>query len=493
MIGLFYLTTIKQDDLFFLGSIIDQSTGEIIELEELINKYDYAFVDENINLVWADICQLLLQKGYHQEPYEKKADKLFSVSYKSGACINITIKNGQKTLRIANFSSKFNIDYGEYEENKKLLDYANKKERQSSSLGNDAFNEWIRSAFKVHGRILNINASKAVFRRDYPILTDDETRILETAKANVSGFQHVKTGRYKNLYEYDICSSFPSQLINATPKGETIIFDEISDIPRDYFYIVKFTALNVKLKPNCFDIFSARDTMTLTLTKHMFELFNKNYEYSDIGQHFCFAYKTRTNIFNDFVFDNIITGKEHENDKQIAKYNKSITNSIIGYFGRNTESEQSYYAYNPASRKFNILRQKIKREPIYQPIYLFVNGKAKFEFISVLQDIVGIKHVIYANTDGFITDKEIDLKALNFGRNSQLGYFKLKCKYTDIQINSINGYVGITDTGTTKQAISGIKLTGLITPDQYANADYSYTIHELDEESGLIRETKLQS
>lgn len=490
MTGLFYLTPVKQDDLFYLGQIIDQSTGEIVELEYLIEQYDYAYVDDNINLVWPDICKMLERLGYRQEQLAGRQDKLYLITYKSGACVNITIKNAVKVLRIANFSAKFNIDFADYEQNKKLIDYANKKDRQSSSLGNDAFNEWIREAFKVKGRTLNINAAKAVFRRDYPILSDSETRILETAKTSVSGFQHVKTGRYKNLYEYDICSSFPSQLINATPKGETLMFDKISDVPNDYFYIVKFTALNVKLKANCFEIFPQNEIMTLTLTKHMFELFQKNYTYTQIEEHFVFGYKTRTNIFNNFVYNNIIAGKENENDKQIAKYNKSIANSIVGYFGRNTETEQSIYMYWLNS--FKILRKKAIREPIYQPMYLFVNGKAKLEFISVLQDIVGLEHVIYANTDGFLTDKEIDLTRLNFGRNSQLGYFKLKCVYEDIQINSINGYVGRTTTGTIKQAVSGIKLDGLLTPDQYANAEYEYTIHELDEKTGLIKEAKLQ-
>ena len=95
-----------------------------------------------------------------------------------------------------NFAKKFNVDFTDYKSNKKLLDYAEIKDRSCCTLGKDAFNEWLRYAFKVKGRTLNVNASKSIFRRDYPVLNDSITAICETAKNYVTGFQYVKKGRY---------------------------------------------------------------------------------------------------------------------------------------------------------------------------------------------------------------------------------------------------------------------------------------------------------
>lgn len=484
MIDLFYLTTKQTNNMYELGDIICQTTGELLSLFDLIDKYDYAFVNDNFNLVWADICKQLNNAGYDND-FEIKANKQYSFIYQSGSCLEITIRNEKgKYTRIVNFAKKFNTEFSDLETNQKLLAYAEQKDRHSITLGNDAFQEWLRYCFKVRHRTLNVNACRSVFRREYPVLSDSETNICETAKNYVAGFQYVKTGRFQNLYYYDICSSFPAQLLNATPKGAPIKLNSVSEVKPNYFYIVKFTSIGTKLKPNCIDAFNCKDICTLTLTEHSFNLFKKNYTYTAIQEHFVLAFKTRANQFSDFVYDNVIKGKEQETDKDIARYNKAIANSVVGYFGKRTITEQN--CIMERNGKKAILTRKIKSQPIYQPIYLFVNGKAKLEFIDTLQRIVGIDNLVYANTDGFLTTKPIDLNMLNFGRGSVIGCFKFKCKFVDIQINSINGYVGITDTGKTEQVVSGVSLTGAITPEQYSKQQFSYDIHEFDENTGLI-------
>lgn len=485
MIDFFYLTAKQTNDMYELGDIICQTTGELLSLFDLLEKYNYALVDDNFNLVWADICNKLNKAGYSND-FEIRANKQYTFIYQSGSCLEITIRNEHgKYTRIVNFAKKFNTQFSDLATNTKLLEYAKQKERNSITLGNDAFQEWLRYCFKVRKRTLNVNACRSVFRREYPVLSDSQTNICETAKNYVAGFQYVKTGRFHNLYYYDICSSFPAQLMNATPKDAPIVLDSVSQVKENYFYIVKFTAIGIKIKPNCFDVFNCKDVSTLTLTKHLFELFKKNYTYTALSEHFVLSFKTRANQFTDFVYDNVIKGKEQETDKDIAKYNKAIANSIVGYFGKRTETEQTCFIER--NYKKAIVTRKVKTQPIYQPIYLFVNGKAKSEFVQVLQDIVGIENLIYANTDGFLTTKPIDLNRLNFGRSTTLGAFKFKCMFTDIQINSINGYVGITADGRTEQVISGVAISGLLTPEQYSKQQFSYETHEFDNDTGLIK------
>ena len=98
-------------------------------------------------------------------------------------------------------------DYGDYETNSKLVNYANENQRLSSSLGNDAFNEFLRLTFKNKGQQLSINACREIFRRDYPIIKDD---MLESAKQLTHGFQMAKQGYYENIYNYDIYNNFLS-------------------------------------------------------------------------------------------------------------------------------------------------------------------------------------------------------------------------------------------------------------------------------------------
>lgn len=482
-----YILNIKKNEsnIYELVNVIDQETGEIIEIEEFIKLNGNVFVS-NLDVAFMEIIKLLFKLGYHND-YKATRKKFFSFMYKSGECLQISIVHENKTtLRIVNFEKKFLQPFGTFEENKLLLDYAIKNNRLSSSVGNDAFNEFLHIAFKTKGQELNVNACREIFRRDYPILDDD---LLLQAKKHTSGYQFAQRGYYNDIYEYDITSSYPSQLMNDTPKGLPITFERLEDVPSTYFYVIKFSALDIQLRPNKIDFLKTNNKTinTFVLTKELFELFKENYSYSILNVKAIKGFKTRHNRFNAFITKNIVNGKINANNARIAKYNKAIANSIVGYFGKNTQKELVKIIRK--GKRIDFKRKEIKIDAVYLPIYLYVTGKAKAEFIKTLQNTAK-NGVIYANTDGFLVNHKIDLKTLNLGRFESLGAFKEKHFFKSIYIDCINGYSAEDYEGTLYNSISGTATPEKLSVEQYQSKTFQYYCNEICED-GSIRQNIL--
>ena len=123
-----------------------------------------------------------------------------------------------------------------------MIDYAEKIGRTSNSIGTDSFNEFLQTCYKCN----KITAQK-LFRDNFPILKHS---LLEIAKNVVAGFQYVKKGKYSNIYNYDITSSYPAQLYNDLPCGKIFEFKTIANVPHTYFFIVRLFAYNIKCKEN---------------------------------------------------------------------------------------------------------------------------------------------------------------------------------------------------------------------------------------------------
>lgn len=465
---LYDLAVEKINNIYHLQAIIEQETGEVISLEDFINLKGNIFVS-NLNVAFFDIIQFLKSKKY-RNVFKVHKNGQYSFAYKNGECLNIKIRHEKSQLTITNFTKKFLRDFSDYETNKKLLDYSYANNRLASSLGVDAFNEWLQSTFKCKKQIININACRELFRQDYPIIKDD---ILERAKESTSGYQFAKQGYYNNIYHYDIKSSFPAQYINDTPTGKPREFNSFDEMPPSYFYIVKFTAIDIKLNPNKIDFLNInnKNVLTFVLTKHLFELFKINYSYYQLKIKRITAFKTRQGRFSSFLQKTVLDGKLNEFDKVIAKYNKGIANSLNGYFGKNTISIRTKFSNG------KLIEKREETPPIYLPIYLFVTGKAKAEFIKTLQRI-GLKNIIYANTDGFLSSEPIDIDWLNFGR-SGLGAFSEKPKFKEIFIECVNGYAGIYEDGTIDNTISGMKTLSKLSVDEYMSKSYDYVVHEI--------------
>ena len=112
------------------------------------------------------------------------------------------------------------------------------------------------------------------------------------------------------------------------------------------------------------------------------------------------------------------------------------------------------------------------------PLYLFVTGKAKAEFIRTINRI-GLDNIIYANTDGILTAKPVKLERLNWGRTGQIGIFKQKPIFKEIYIDCINGYSAITEDGKIDNTISGMKPLSPVSVADYMNNTFDYVINEI--------------
>lgn len=457
-----------------LESILDVETGEIVTIDQIISDIGKIYV-QNLNI---GFCQIIaeLKKLHYKNVYVAEKKGQYSFTYSNGQCHDIRIYSDH-LVRLCNYSTKFMQDFNQ-DNAIKLIDYAESKNRTSGSLGADAFNEWLQTRFKAHNQTININACRILFREDYPLIHNP---IVDRAKDMTSGYQLAKKGYYNNLYHYDIVSSYPSQLLNDTPVGQPRHYDKLEDVPVSYFYIVKFTVVDPVIKIGCIDFLNVTKSIhTYVLTSHLYKLFKENYKYSSINIREIIAFKTKQNAFKEFVTKNIVYGKINEKERCIAKYNKAIVNAIVGYMGkRNTVSRSKFVGQD-------IVYKTDPSDPIYLPIYLYVTGKAKSEFIRDLQR-VGISNVVYANTDGFLCTKELDLNRLNIGRQLIIGHYKYKCQYQDIYIECINGYAGLTTDGEIDNTLSGIRLVSPISVREYQSKRFTYRLSEIH--NCQIRET----
>lgn len=402
---------------------------------------------------------------------EQLDKKTFSYVYKGGKCSNIKIKNGAgKLFQFVSFKSKFGVEFGTDAENQELIEYAQNKGRLACSLGADAYNEFISTVLntKKYGDFV----SHQIMRREehYPIFA--YTNELLEAKEHVSGYQMSIAGTYSNLIEYDLESSYPAQLLCDTPCGMPKYYNYIEDVPITYFKIITFSFFNCQLKPNKIAFVNVGCIGEITLTERMFELFQENYNAS-IKIKKITAFKTQKSPFRKFITDNIINGKKNEPRKHIAKYNKYIGNSIIGYFGRNTTTIENTAKLNDLGIETSSVDKTI--DPIYLPVYLCVLDRAKSTFIRTIQ-----KHqnkIVYANTDGFLSTEPIDTQSLNANNSLSIGNYRPKHTYSYIYIECINGYAGILDTGELDNTISGMTLERMLEPDEYRHRTFEYYVH----------------
>lgn len=450
--------------------LVDQTNRAFHEL--FFCKSDTTFYVSNLNILYVYIIKFLCDN-----------DIKFDFSYKNGKCSNIKTNINGTNILFVNFKSKFGVDFANnYEDNKKILDYAISHHRTKISLGADAYSEFLHTIFK---RKEEENANYNLIREDFPIFEYDEM-ILE-AKKNVYGFQHAQAGRYKNIYDYDISGSYPASALNDTPTGPPHYYDKIEDVPKSYFKIIKFTYYDCKLKPKGIDFVNVHTMGALSLTERLFEAFKENYNAKIIIKKIQ-AFKTRKSMFKQFITQTVIAGKTLEKDKLIAKYNKAVGNAIIGYMGRNETTIQNTAKLTASGLEFEKEEKNI--DPIYLPAYLAILDASKSKFLKAIKPYWN--DIIYANTDGFLCKKEIDLFLLNLrNSNSILGNFRCCHKYSDLYVECINGYAGITTDGEIMNTISGMSFERILTPQDYETKKFVYYVNE-PTPSGKIRRTEIR-
>ena len=471
------------DEYFITNVLIDNEISDNFDLCFYSFNEDVVYYVNDLDKAYIYIINYLLKCGY-ECTIDKLKPNTFSYVYKSGKCSNIKVKTRYNTIIFVNFKSKFGVEFGTHQQNQELIDYAIEHGRLAYSLGADAYNEFVNMTFNK-GRYQEFVAHK-IMREDnhYPIFEYDNA-LLE-AKEHIAGYQMCKQGTYNNLYEYDISSSYPAQLLCDTPIGTPKYYETLEEIPTSYFKVITFSYWNNQgIKPNKIDFIQTQEFGILTLTQDMFDLFQENYTYTiKIKQ--IQAFKTQKSPFKKFITQNIINGKLNEKRDHIAKYNKYIGNAIIGYFGRNTTTTENVAKMAQKSIKTSTVDKQI--DPVYLPVYLSVLDKSKSAFIRTLQ-----KHqdtIVYANTDGFLSTKQIDVNSLNINNSLPIGNYRNKNTFAYIYIECVNGYAGIKDTGEIDNTISGMSFEEAIDPEQYRTRQFKYYVN-VATEHGTIRRQRI--
>lgn len=435
---------------------------------------DVTFYVNNLNMFYIYLLKFLCDN-----------DIKFDYSYKNGKCSNVKVEiNGRKVFFV-NFKSKFGVEFDEEEnsENLKLIDYALEHGCNRLSLGADAYNMFLLTIFKPKPEEA---ANHELVREMFPKFGYDA--MLLDAKRNAYGFQYCKTGWHDVGFEYDISSSYPASAMGNLPCGLPRYYKDIREVPASYFKIIKFTYYNAKLKSNGIDFVQIAHMGSLSLSEGLFNEFKRNYD-ATIKIIAIEAFKTRKSPLVQFLEQTIIRGKLYEKDPRIAAYNKLLGNAIIGYLGRNTSTIENTAYMTPQGLKLGKKSKNI--DPIYLPAHVAILDAAKTRFLKVLHRFR--EHIIYANTDGFISTKRLDLNRLNISTEHEvLGKFREGHEFVQLFIECINGYAGVTSDGEIDNTISGMALTASVTPDEYAHNDFEYYVNEPTAQ-GTIRRTVVRT
>lgn len=471
----------NQNDELELAQIVNQETGEVLTMNDLLTSEEREIYVDKLDIFSFYFLHFLFDHKFKSvAEMNQIKEKSVYASINSGNCNSMIFKyqNTKKTLY--NFEKKFGVEFGEFEENQKLIDYAHEHNRNATSIGADAYNEFIHTIFRPKK---NPNANKKLMRVDFPILNN---KLLEKAKKYVCGFQFYTKGNFENVIDYDQSSAYPSQLLCSTPTGAPVSdIKDFNKIPRNYWFVAKVFYMNIELKTgfDWLDLKKCKNSGYLYLTKELYELFLTCYECLSKVVEFV-AFKTICHRFDKFIDQTIIKGKINKSDKAISKYNKNVGNALIGYLGRNTAVES--ISFSKDGENWLYKRKELKRDPLYLPVYLFAIGKQKSEFIKTINQFKD--SIIYANTDGFISTKRLNIDFMNYRFSSELGKFREKHQYQKLYIKTINGYAGLTSAGELDNTIAGMTLERLITPQEYESGEYSSVIQSVTKNLTIKRQ-----
>ncbi len=394
---------------------------------------DYRF----IILVSFQLCKanlierLLMMNDYHQQEDNKDKDKAWNVY---GDYIEIWHDKNVKTT-ICSFEKKFMQDFVSIEQAKSLIATDSYFKPTCTQTAKAEFMETVTSS-------KNEFVNRWKFDKIFPQPEDKEFYEWKHAKEHVKAFMYLrKPGLYRNVYSYDIKSSFPAELYRSVfPQGQ----GRIENLPEKYWSIDKIRI--ERIIPIVYDFLglfdkfleNQRQPFNVYLTKELVDALHIFYdvEYQVLSIR---TYKMQKSIFDTFIESNLLF-----KDKPLRKYCKAKNNTFIGSFGAN--DEYPVYKYKLAGEyndKVNAeLQWEKKDKNAYYPVYLYVNGSALVKICRICQAYW--PHIIYANTDGIISDVPLELE---FGFNCKflnvLGRVELRQQYLEFAVKDISNYSAI--------------------------------------------------
>lgn len=437
-----------ETDTFFADSKI-----KTIGINELLNISSLdLIICVHFNLVYPCIIEMLLNNNYHSR--SEKDDKTQSFDF-GGKYLSI-YKDKKNRIDIIDYSSKFLQDFIDFETAHELEKSDISKKFTPTQDGMFLLQKTISSA-------KNEFARKKIFDKIFPELKDEEYNYNKEAKKMVSAVMFYQIGEYKNIYAYDIKSSFPARIYQKNmPAGAGTFFDDLEQIPKNRWYIKRIRVYVAKEKNRDYLGISELEKPCMLYVTPETEQILKDYYVSDYEFIDGYYYKLQKSIFDNFFDMNFA----EEKNKAIKKYNKAKCNTVIGAFGKNDIFNM--YMFNLKGERLTYSTVQTETEhKAYYPIYLCVNGRAKLEFIKILE-FVGKENIIYANTDGFFCKKSIDFSIINSEYCSKIGKVEFRGMYDKLCIKCISNYCGVMN-GSDDYRLSGRVPTKKITYDDFYN------------------------
>lgn len=474
-------------------------TGRFFSLFDLFNMQNGIVIIARFSIAKFSIIEFLLKSSYREKDGTRDKDGTFEIR-KDYIKIYHSAKN---FVCLISYENKFLQEF-------KGFKIADELEQYDSNFKNTCAQDGKADFLKnCMPKAENWFAQNTIFSQIFPQPDAEEYAYWKQAKESVIAFYYLKApDEYDDIFSYDFKSSFPARVYETVfPQGKGEFFQGNAEIPAKKWYIKKIFVYAIRAK--IYDFFgfekafkkrkNGQKYAVFFITKDIEEMLQEVYEikYTTAGGYF---YKLQRTIFNEFIERNIFA---QENEKKhIKKYNKGKVNSFLGTFGRNDDIKITKYFMRRKKRiyknykvkksekfdfsekcfdfygifpkykdalQFETITETAENKAFY-PMYLYINGRAKCAIIRAILPI--FDSVIYANTDGFFTDKYFDFYPINAKFKNEIGTLQTRALYHRMAIKDISNYCGeiIDEDGVVEYdaRISG-RQHGFVTYDEFIN------------------------
>lgn len=415
-----------------LDTLID-SDGCIVSLNELFDVSAPKLVlINNYNIIKYSIIEALLKlEDWHEKTEKGDNNQTYSIRKDY-----ITLHHDKRnTVNIASFEVKNHQKFKDFAQAKNLEDHDGEQKMTAAMDGKQL-------ALRNISTCTNEFSQLHFFRSVFPKPTNSELEILEGARLLSGGFMACKkAGEYANVHSYDRKSAYTGQLLKSRiPYGRPKRYKTIEGIPSRRWFILQIAV--TWAEPIIYDFFDIQKLwlsgncgeITISIPQEIYFVLEKYYriKYKIID---CLSYKTREQPFKDFPDIAISTDPE-----EVRKRNKARLNLFFGSLGRAQKFTECTYSLDKDKIKCDFKgRSELSGNACdYMPLYLYISIGAKVDFVNEISKFWG--DVIYCNTDGFLTQKVIDLSAFNSRFRDVRGTFQHRGFYRRCAIKDISNY-----------------------------------------------------
>lgn len=329
------------------------------------------------------------------------------------------------------------------------LDIMFKADLTKMTIGSDALNNY---------KEMNPN-----FRHYFPVLDKEiDKEIRESYKG---GFTYVnpiyKQKRVEQGIVFDVNSLYPSRMtFDLMPFGEPEPFDGEYKYDAIYnLYVINISCI-FKVKPGKIPSIQIKNSyafmpteylessndeiVNLTLTKPDFELFQEQYDISELTYHGGWKFKSVKGLFSQYIeywTKQKVNAKKNGNSS-MYRISKLMLNSLYGKFGLSIiGTKKKPYLDDSGVVRYQMMEPE-EREPVYIPVASFITSYARSYTIRTSQAIrdwsikkYGVDCYLYSDTDSihmlvYNEDEDVNdlAKIINID-DYELGAWKLESRF----------------------------------------------------------------